>query len=160
MRALVMSDIHGDDFTLRWMLEQAWKFVGPVDAYICLGDGAREFQRVEGFIRRRDENALMYCVRGNCDLAVGDMPERMIISLGGANIFLTHGHNYRVKFTTDILRSAAREANCSIVLYGHTHRAEIDTTGPLMINPGAAKDGRLALLAVTNGSPLVKLLEF
>ncbi len=160
MRALVMSDIHGDDFTLRWMLEQAWKFTGPVDAYICLGDGAHDFQRLESFIRRHDEHALMYCVRGNCDFTAGDLPERMIIAFGGANIFLTHGHYYHVKSTLSSLRDAAQEANCSIALYGHTHRADVDTSGPLLINPGAAKDGRLALLAVSNGKPLVKLLEF
>lgn len=160
MRALVMSDIHGDDFTLRWMLEQAWKLVGHVDAYICLGDGVHEFQRAENFIRAHDEQALMYCVRGNCDFAVGDVPERMIISFGGANIFLTHGHYYRVKSTMTYLRDAAREAECPIVLYGHTHHAEVDTSGPLMINPGAAKDNRLALIEVNNGKPRVQLLEF
>lgn len=160
MRALVMSDIHGDEFILRWMLEQAWKFVGPVDAYICLGDGASEFQRLENFIRRRDENAVMYCVRGNCDLAVGDMPDRMIVSLGGAKVMLTHGHMYRVKFGLDILRKAAQEAGCSVVLYGHTHRADIDASSPLMVNPGAAKDCHMALLAISDGKPLAKLLDF
>jgi len=160
MRALVMSDIHGDDFTLRWMLQEAWKFVGPVDAYICLGDGANDFQRLENFIRSRDEHALMYCVRGNCDFAAGDVPERMVISFGGANIFLTHGHNYHVKSTLDYLRCAAQDANCSVVLYGHTHQAEIDTAGPLMVNPGSVKDYHLALLAVSDGKPLAKILEF
>ena len=160
MRALVMSDIHGDDFTLRWMLEEAWKFVGHVDAYFCLGDGAHDFQRLENFIRRHDENALLCCVRGNCDFAADDIPERMILSLEGANIFLTHGHHYRVKSTTDFLRSAAQEANCSVVLYGHTHRAEVDPSGPLMVNPGAAKDGHMALLMVSKGHAIAKLLDF
>ena len=47
LRALVLSDIHGDDTGLRWLLEQVWKDVGPIDAYLCLGDGVRDFERVE-----------------------------------------------------------------------------------------------------------------
>ena len=51
LRALVLSDIHGEDTTFRWLLEQVWRDVGPIDYYLCLGDGVRDFQRVEGFIR-------------------------------------------------------------------------------------------------------------
>ena len=51
MKAIVLSDIHGDDTTLRVTLEKAWPRTGPVDAYFCLGDGVRDFERVEMFIR-------------------------------------------------------------------------------------------------------------
>lgn len=160
MRALVMSDIHGEDLTLRWLLEQAWKLVGHVDAYICLGDGVRDFQRVENFIRNHDPYALMYAVRGNCDMAVGDVPERMIIPFGGARLYLTHGHLLHVKQTLARLQLAARQENCSVALYGHTHVRDVDSSGPLLVNPGAAKDCYLALLEVRDGRPQAQLLEF
>ena len=97
-RALIFSDIHGETTTLRWLLEEVWKQVGPIDAYICLGDGVRDFERVEGFIRQRDEHATMYAVRGNNDFAVAP-PERMIIEFGGAKMYLTHGHFLKVRST-------------------------------------------------------------
>ena len=85
IRALILSDIHGESNNLRWLLEEVWKQVGPIDAYICLGDGVRDFDNAEAFIRRRDEHATMYAVRGNCDF-VANYPERLVIHLGGLKI--------------------------------------------------------------------------
>lgn len=158
MRALVLSDIHGDLTTLRWLLEQVWKQTGPIDGYFCLGDGVRDFQHMENFIRARDENALLVAVCGNCDWGV-DVPEREIISFGGANIYLTHGHYHRVKSTLTYLKDAARDAQCTIALYGHTHVPDVEPGVPMLVNPGAAKDDRCALLEVTDGKPRVRLLN-
>ena len=157
-RALILSDIHGETNNLRWLLEEVWKQVGPIDAYICLGDGVRDFGNAEGFIRNRDEHAAMYAVRGNCDL-VSNHPDRLVIHLGGLKIYLTHGHIHRVKGGLDYLRSAAREAGADIALYGHTHRANVEYTTPWLINPGAAENDCCALLEIDNGKPHVKLIN-
>ena len=159
MRVLIMSDSHGDDFGLRWLLEECWKLVGSIDAYIHLGDGALDFQRVENFIRCRDEYAVMYCVRGNCDFLPDDVPERRIIDFGGVKVFMTHGHPYRVKQGLHALRDVAREAGCDLVLYGHTHARDVDYNGPTMVNPGAVCKSQLALLEVRDGRPKVELLD-
>ena len=158
IRALILSDIHGETTTLRWLLEEVWKQVGPIDAYICLGDGVRDFDNAEAFIRQRDEHATMYAVRGNCDFTAAH-PDRLVIHLGGLKIYLTHGHIHRVKGGLDYLRSAAREAGADIALYGHTHRANVEYTTPWLINPGAARDDRCALLEIDNGKPHVKLIN-
>ena len=158
IRALILSDIHGETTTLRWLLEEVWKQVGPIDAYICLGDGARDFESAESFIRSRDPNATMYAVKGNNDFA-RDVPDRLIIHLGGLKILLTHGHMQRVKSTMDYLISAAREAGADIALYGHTHCADVEYTTPWLINPGAARDDRCALLEIENGKPYVKMIS-
>ena len=158
MRALILSDIHGETTTLRWLLEEVWKQVGPIDAYICLGDGVRDFDNAEGFIRNRDPHATMYAVRGNCDFTAGH-PDRLVIHLGGLKIYMTHGHIHRVKSGLDYLYSAARAEGADIALYGHTHRANVEYTAPWLINPGAAQDDRCALLEVVNGKPHVKLLS-
>ena len=157
LRALVLSDIHGDDTGLRWLLEQVWKDVGPIDAYLCLGDGVRDFERVESFIRQRDEHALMYAVKGNNDWC--DAPTKRIIDLGGVRIFMTHGHEQRVKSTMDYLISAARTAGADIALYGHTHCADVEYFTPWLINPGAVMNDRCALLEIENGKPHVKMLN-
>ena len=158
IRALILSDIHGETTTLCWLLEEIWKQVGPIDAYICLGDGVRDFDNVEAFIRNRDEHATMYAVRGNCDITAAHL-DRLVIHLGGLKIYMTHGHIHRVKSGLDYLLSAAREAGADIALYGHTHRANVEYTTPWMINPGAAENDCCALLEIENGKPHVKLIN-
>ena len=158
-RALILSDIHGETTTLRWLLEEVWKQVGPIDAYICLGDGVRDFDNAEAFIRNRDPHASMYAVRGNCDF-VSNHPDRLVIRLGGLSIYLTHGHIHRVKGSLDYLRTAAREANADIALYGHTHRANVEYTTPWLINPGAAEDDCCALLEIEGGKARARLLDY
>ncbi len=158
IRALILSDIHGETTTLRWLLEEVWKQVGPIDAYICLGDGVRDFDNAESFIRQRDEHATMYAVRGNCDFTTCH-PDRLVIHLGGLKIYMTHGHIHRVKSGLDYLYGAARAEGVDIALYGHTHRANVEYTQPWMLNPGAAQDDCCALLEIENGKPHVKMIS-
>jgi len=158
IRALILSDIHGEENNLRWLLEEVWKQVGPIDAYICLGDGVRDFDRAEAFIRERDPHATMYAVRGNCDFTANH-PDRLVIHLGGLKIYMTHGHIHRVKSGLDYLYGAARAEGVDIALYGHTHRANVEYTQPWMINPGAAQDDCCAMLEIENRKPHVKMIS-
>ena len=160
MKAIVLSDIHGDDTTLRVTLEKAWPRTGQVDAYFFLGDGVRDFERAEMFLRSHDPNAIMYAVKGNNDFAVMNTPDRLVVGFGGANVFLTHGHYLRVKQTLEFLDHAAEEAGCAIALYGHTLCPDVETRRTMMINPGAACNGRLALLEVEDGRPRISLLSY
>ena len=159
MRLIVLSDSHGDDFTLRWMLEQAWKTLGPVDAYVHCGDGAHDLEYLQNFIRSRDEHAAFYSVRGNCDFCT-DLPDQQVLHLGGARIFLTHGHRYHVKSTLSYLSDAASEHECTLALFGHTHIATAEMRSALLINPGSAAKGRMAVVEITNGKPRWDLLAF
>lgn len=159
MKAIVLSDIHGDEATLRVTLEKAWRRTGAVDAYFCLGDGVREFERQEMFMRAHNPDALMFAVRGNNDFAAVGTPDTMVVPFGGTKVFLTHGHYLRVKQTLEFLDRAAEESGCTVALYGHTHCPDVETRRTLMINPGAACDGRLALLEITDGRPRVSLLS-
>jgi len=157
LRALVLSDIHGEENTFHWLLEQVWKETGPIDAYLCLGDGVRDFERAEDFIRRRDEHALMYAVKGNNDWC--DAPPLRIIELGGVRIFMTHGHNQRVKSTIYYLEDAVRSANCVVGLYGHTHCADVEMRSALLVNPGAVCRDCCALLEISNGKARARLIN-
>ena len=52
MRALVLSDIHGEESQLRWMLEETWKMTGKIDGYFFLGDGVDDFAQAENLDRK------------------------------------------------------------------------------------------------------------
>lgn len=158
LRALVLSDIHGEDTTFRWLLEQVWRDVGPIDYYLCLGDGVRDFQRVEGFIRQRDEHAILYAVKGNNDWC--DEPLKRIVLMGEVRVFMTHGHEQRVKFGLRDLYAAVRGADCAVGLYGHTHCPDIEMNVPLLVNPGAVCKDRCALLEVEGKRARARLLDY
>lgn len=160
MRCIVMSDSHGHDGNLRWMLQLCWKTIGPVDCYIHCGDGAYDFRRLENFIRARDEHAALYSVRGNNDFGIPDLQEKQVLSLGGARVLLTHGHRYHVKSTLTYLDDAARENGCGLVLFGHTHLPMMEMCRALLVNPGSAADGRMALVEINEGKPRVNLLSY
>lgn len=159
MRALVMSDSHGDDFTLRWMLEECWKLVGPIDAYIHCGDGGREFAAMERFIRARDEHALLVSVKGNNDFGL-ELPETQEIVLGGARLLVTHGHRFQVKHTYAPLEIEAHHRGCAAALFGHTHQPWVEQRRVLLVNPGSVRGETLALLHIDGGKVSANIMHF
>ena len=159
MRALLLSDSHGDEDNLRALIRECWKRHPHYDAYLHCGDGAREFERLRAFLLANDPNAMIHGVRGNCDFAF-DVPNDLVIGFGGTRIYLTHGHLLRVKQGLTLLDEAAESSGCTIAVYGHTHVQSTEIRRTLMINPGAACDGRLAALEVTDGRPRVFLEHF
>lgn len=99
------------------------------DYVFFLGDGVarlRELSAHKGF----------YAVKGNCDSV--DLPHETVLEIEGVRVLLTHGDAYRVKSDLLPLSCRAKELNCSLVFFGHTHVAEIvkddDVT---LINPGS-----------------------
>ena len=131
MRIIVMSDSHGnlsavEDIILR--SENA-------DWYIHLGDGERD---VDNFLLENPEyESKIIQVAGNCDW--GSMrPTHTVLPVFGHRIFITHGHTYAVKNTLDIITKNAKQENCDIVLFGHTHvRYEHYENGMYFLNPGS-----------------------
>jgi len=161
MRALVFSDSHGMGDEILWLLEDAWKRTGnqPIDWYIHCGDGLSDFERLKEYAVRHDPHANFCAVRGNCDFGWSDYPATAQITIGGVQVFVTHGHHYHVKSGLMNLDYAAEERGCSIALYGHTHVANMETGRALLLNPGSAADSRVALLEITAGVPHATLLR-
>lgn len=159
MQAIVLSDIHGEGAKLRACLERLWPEVGPVDAYLFCGDGMAELREAEAFLRAHDPEATIHCVAGNCD---GDRgaPETAVVTLGGVRVLLTHGHRQYARLTRRLLDRAARKAGCALCVYGHTHVPEVHPGQVLRLNPGAVKDGCLALLTLADGKPAARLYSF
>lgn len=160
MRALILSDSHGMGSNLMQLFDKAWQAIGPgpVDAYIHCGDGASDMERVRDLLSEHDPKAAIYCVRGNCDFG-SDVPAEQLLTLGGMRILVCHGHRYHVKTDLIYLSMAARERGCQLALYGHTHIPDEEFGQVMMVNPGSAADGRMALLEIKDGVPKVRMLN-
>ncbi|MFZ4858752.1 MAG: metallophosphoesterase family protein [Desulfuromonadaceae bacterium] len=127
MRALVISDTHGDihrAFSAHALAE-------PVDVIIHLGDGCAEADLLCETLGIPVIN-----VAGNCDLGA-HAPRERVWECEGNRILLTHGDVYQVKSGLDRLRQRAEEIGVDAVLFGHTHHAVVENhSGLLMVNPG------------------------
>ena len=138
---LILSDIHSG---VRRAIEVA-KTHAHCKTVFYLGDGCRHLDVLRPLL----PNAAFVCVRGNCDTFLDGADEtELTLEIAGHRIFLCHGHTRGVKSGLGGLLAAAKEKNCDIALYGHTHIAheEYDAeSGIYLFNPGsvgAARDGR------------------
>lgn len=147
MRILVLSDSHGDIFSMRTAIQTS-----PADAVIFLGDGLRDWEEVFSSIRTRKTAA----VRGNCDFYTADFyPTRTIEELNGIRCYCTHGYMENVKYGLDPLKQCARDAGATIALFGHTHNphSEYDD-GLYMLNPGSVRQNSCGIIDITPGGIL------
>lgn len=134
-RVLVVSDSHGRNDNLLHVMEK----VKP-DLMLHLGDSEDEDDLISAYA----DFPVVY-VRGNCDY--GDLPITEEINLGCHRALLTHGHYFGVRLGLEGLTDAAKERNCDIAMYGHTHLPEItEDAGVTVYNPGSIslprQDGR------------------
>ena len=150
MKILVISDTHG--------------YIGPaqnaimnnpgVDLVIHLGDNWRDAHKLSLMF----PNVQFECIRGNCDFASNNVPDERLLELGGKRVFITHGHRYAVKKDYGRLYRRALELNADLVLFGHTHTADIvEMEKCCMVNPGSTSDPRsrsprsCAVIEIENG---------
>ncbi len=136
MRLIVMSDSHSAFHKVKTIVEAN---KDTADTFIHLGDGVEEFEDVHSLYPQLH----FIAVKGNNDW--GSMePKTRIITSFGKRIVLTHGDIYNVKYSTKDLEEAARKEKADIVLYGHTHYAQVRylEDGLYTINPGSVLDSR------------------
>ena len=137
MRLAFFSDSHGDVNALKQAMEAAMLH-GKIDAFAFLGDGIHDFLDLQPCIKKHNPLAVTHAVRGNNDPAMLDLKEELVVSFAGVWVFLTHGHRQRVKLTDKLLIDDARDRQCRIALFGHTHRAFLEEKeGILFMNPGS-----------------------
>lgn len=134
MRILVVSDTHGDAFSLREaILKQP-----TADVVIHLGDGADEAREMKESFPEK----MFLMVRGNCDWGKR-LPIDGEATFAGKSIFYTHGYTYNVKYGLYEVASAARAHKADILLFGHTHSALTDyQNGLYIMNPGSLHGGQ------------------
>ena len=129
MRVLVVSDTHGDLYTLKKAVLSQPK----AEVVIHCGDGEEQAQ----WIRENFKDKAVINVRGNCDWC-SNTPATEEITLEGKKIFITHGHLYKAKMTLTPLYLEAKSRNADILCFGHTHIPTEDySDGLYVLNPGS-----------------------
>lgn len=132
-KVLVVSDSHADE----WKLNDAIRAVPDAKIVFHLGDGEHEAR----LIARRYGTKFFHLVQGNCDWG-SELPTSVVDIVEGKRIYACHGHTHLVKYGTADLVAAAKENNCCVALYGHTHNPVTEyVDGILLFNPGSIKQG-------------------
>ncbi len=134
MRIVVISDSHRRYQVIEGIL------VSQPDArhIFFLGDNTADIVQVQ----QRFPDRIFHIVAGNCDF-YDTNPVFGIERLENIGIFYTHGHSLGVKGGTERLLEIARQRDCKIALYGHTHRAAVEyIDGVYLLNPGSCAQSR------------------
>ncbi len=125
---LLLSDTHGNIAAV----EKLAPIMAEADYVIFLGDGLRDLSRFA--LGQKDKFRL---AEGNCDFFSSGEKEGFM-EVEGVKLMFCHGHRYGVKRGLTDLLARAKEENCALALYGHTHEARIDRMdGVTLINPGS-----------------------
>lgn len=128
MRILIVSDTHGKRGSLNKVLEREKQ----IDMFLHLGDVEDDDIYIEAVLK-----CPVHIVAGNNDF-YGQLPKEEMLQIGKYKVWMTHGHTYYVSLNTRRLKEAARERGVDIVMYGHTHRPDIDIEDDLIVlNPGS-----------------------
>lgn len=128
MKILIVSDTHGKLRNFDAVLEQEKQ----VDMLLHLGDVDHDDDYMEAVL-----DCPVHIIAGNNDFFSG-LPHEEMLQIGKYQVFMTHGHNYYVSAHTRRLKEAARSRGADIVMYGHTHKPDIDTSEDVIaINPGS-----------------------
>lgn len=127
MKVVVVSDSHGWNHILNEICE-----VHPdADAYLHLGD-------LQGDPTQFPKYTF---VSGNMDRNI-DVYER-VVELGGYRIMMTHSNECNYFNRLYQLADRAKELECQIALYGHTHVPHMEVVeGIYTFNPGSVSEGR------------------
>lgn len=151
MKVLIFSDSHKNFGAMTKAMERE----APVDWIIHAGDVHRDVEDLEIMYPRIP---IAYVV-GNNDYFVHDVPTDRFFELGGVKIFLTHGHNYGVKYSYAKLLQKATELGADVGVFGHTHKAHCEKIGNVtLFNPGAAHRS-YGVLEINNGEFNLEIRE-
>lgn len=130
MKILVVSDTH---FRVNSFIKELKKHKDAAMIF-HLGDMV-----VDAYEIQKHTDIPMRIVRGNNDYFSDRAPWSDIVRIKGHKILLTHGHNERVKLGISTLYYKAKDAECDLVFYGHTHIYHDEVIeGIRIMNPGSA----------------------
>lgn len=130
MKAIIFSDSHGSFEPMMKAVEREQ----PIDMIIHAGDVLRDVEDLRIMYPKKN----IVCVKGNNDFWDRSEAEERIFDFGGVKIFLTHGHNYGVKYTLSKIWEHAEKQGADVCIFGHTHVPLCEKRGKVFLfNPGA-----------------------
>jgi len=153
LKVAVISDSHGGKVRLEMFRRIAAE--EKFDAIIHCGDGVSDAKWLA-----KELETEVKVVAGNCDFRGREVRE-LVLNYGNVRMLAVHGDLYDVKWDLTRLSYYAEEKCVPIALFGHTHQPFVGFVGGVMlVNPGALKDGRYAVLQIENGqaAPFLKIL--
>lgn len=152
-RILIFSDTHG-------YINKCIQLIDNLkpDAVIHAGDYISDAEDLISLY----PDMPVHCVCGNNDFSAR-FPRDLSVETEGKKIFITHGHEYRVKYESeyDTLTKKAQSINADLCVFGHTH---IPYTGYkyglTILNPGSIRyTGTYAVCEIENGKLKTCILE-
>ena len=130
MKILALSDSHNDNKLMYEVLEMLG---GKIQTVLFMGDCVDDIIDYTYIC----ENADVHYVAGNCDVNYL-RPRDKEIEAGGKKIFITHGNQYDIKNSHDVILKEAKLRKADICLYGHSHSPEVfEEDGIFFMNPGS-----------------------
>jgi putative phosphoesterase len=161
VKILVVSDSHGNNENIRKAIE----LEKPFDMLVHCGD-------VEGTLNTFEDDGSyeIRVVRGNCDYG-NSLPIEDEFKASFYNVWVTHGNKYNVKYEDDLtqLKEAAKKKRTDIVLFGHSHYAEIvndKESGIVFVNPGSigtprssAEKATYAVMEITEDYEIIPTIK-
>lgn len=155
-RILILSDSHGDTNRCINIIN---KFENRLDAIIHAGDCVRDAEDLTYIF----PDIPIHYVRGNNDIFT-TAPSDLLVETGGVRIFITHGHEYRVKYELHYatLAEKAKAVGADLCVFGHTHIPYTDFVGSMTIlNPGSIRfDGTYAIAEIEDGKVKTVILDY
>ncbi len=143
-RAVIFSDSHNSVSSMH----EAMDMVGDVKYIIHAGDVLSDVEELKLAYPRHN---IIY-VKGNNDFWDRETPTERIFTIENVRIFLTHGHNYGVKFSLSKLAYKAEESDAALGIFGHTHVICDETVRNVRLyNPGSARRS-FGVLEIENGN--------
>ena len=157
MKILVFSDSHGHEQEMLDVIEEH----KDVNLIVFSGDGGRDFEEVLAgrniFPYGSDTSVRSIMVAGNCDRCSME-PVRIIDEIEGIRFLITHGHAQNAHFGYAGLIREAKEKNCAVVIFGHTHRQCLEEhDGITLFNPGSIRSGRNGSIEIKDGHAAFEL---
>lgn len=154
MKILIFADSHGRTAEMYQAIDAHLP-----DAIIHLGDYYSDAHELACSY----PDLPLYAVRGNNDW--DDIPDTQVITLEGVRIYLCHGHLARCHGNhVENLPAIALRNDCTLALYGHTHRRNQVQHGNItIVNPGSIslpRDGVHSYVALTVAQGAVQDITF
>ncbi|MCI8404003.1 MAG: metallophosphoesterase [Clostridia bacterium] len=153
-KILIFSDSHGD-------INRCLDIINSCDnlhAVIHAGDYAGDAEDLQSIY----PNLPVHYVKGNNDF-FSRAPSYITVIIDGVRIYVTHGHEQRVKYEYDYrtLRNVALKENASLAVFGHTHIPFTSYDGGcILLNPGSIRfSATYAIAEIENGTVTTNIME-